>query len=108
GCELFKKKSDLDELGRCPDHLVKPLEMTEENYFLTIERFRPWLVEVIGRRPDWIRPAVFRGEILRMLERPLDDLCITRPKTRVWLGIDVPFDPDYVVYVWFDALINYI
>jgi methionyl-tRNA synthetase len=108
GCEQFKRKSDLDEEGRCPDHLVKPLEMTEENYFLTIERFRPWLLAEIERRPDWIRPAVFRGEVLKMLDRPLDDLCISRPKTRVRLGIDVPFDKDYVVYVWFDALINYI
>src|SRR5260370_11631679 len=108
GCELFKKKSDLDEEGRCPDHQVKPIEMQELNYFFTIDKFRPWLLDKLEQRTDWIRPAFYRGEIVKMLEGPLEDLCISRPKKRVWLGIEMPFDSDYVTYVWFDALINYL
>ena len=108
GCELFKKKTDLDELGRCPDHQIEPIAMSETNYFFTIGKFQSWLVEQIESRPDWIRPETYRREVLQMLQAPLDDLCVSRPKTRVQLGIELPFDSDYVTYVWFDALLNYI
>jgi methionyl-tRNA synthetase len=108
GCELFKKKTDLDELGRCPDHLLVPVEMNETNYFLKISQFQPWLIDQIENRPDWIQPDLFRREVLAMLRAPLDDLCLSRPKTRIWLGVEIPFDKDYVTYVWFDALLNYL
>ena len=58
--------------------------------------------------PDWIKPQNYAKEVLKMLDEPLDDLCISRPKDRVWLGIELPFDADFVTYIWFDALINYI
>ena len=108
GCEQFKKPSDLDERGFCPDHQKAPKLITEENYFFPLEQDRQWLIDYINTHPDWIKPKRFAKEVLGMLAEPLDDLCISRPKSRVWLGVDLPFDNDFVTYIWFDALINYI
>lgn len=108
GCEQFKKPSDLDEHGNCPDHQKAPKLITEENYFFPLEQDRQWLIDYINTHPDWIKPKRFAKEVLGMLAEPLDDLCISRPKSRVWLGVDLPFDDDFVTYIWFDALINYI
>ncbi|MDR0804087.1 MAG: class I tRNA ligase family protein [Rickettsiales bacterium] len=108
GCEQFKKESDLDERGFCPDHQKPPVETVEENYFLPLEPHRQWLREYIKNNPDWIQPASYATEILNMLDEPLDDLNISRPKSRVSLGIEFPFDTDYITYIWYDALINYI
>ena len=108
GCEQFKKESDLDENGCCPYHQEQPVEISEENYFLPLEPYREWLKEYIENNPDWIQPSSFRTEILNMLKQPLEDLCISRPKNRVHLGVEIPFDTDYITYIWFDALINYI
>ncbi len=108
GCEQFKKESDLDENGCCPDHQEKPIELSEENYFLPLEPHRQWLIDYINANPDWIQPVAFKNEVLGMLRNPLEDLCISRPKNRVHLGVEIPFDTDYVSYIWFDALINYI
>lgn len=108
GCEQFKKESDLDENGCCPDHQERPIELSEENYFLPLEPHRQWLIDHINNNPDWIQPAAFRNEILGMLKNPLEDLCISRPKNRVHLGVEIPFDSEYVSYIWFDALLNYI
>lgn len=108
GCEQFKKKSDLDENGCCPDHKKAPKAISEENYFFRLEPYRQWLIDYINTHPDWIQPAKYANEVLGMLKEPLDDLCISRPKSRVWLGVELPFDHDYVTYIWFDALVNYI
>ena len=108
GCEQFKKESDLDENGLCPDHRKAPKVISEENYFFRLEPYREWLKEYIQLHPDWIKPQNYAKEVLKMLDEPLDDLCISRPKSRVWLGIELPFDKDFVTYIWFDALINYI
>lgn len=108
GCEQFKKPSDLDERGFCPDHQKAPKLITEENYFFPLEQDRQWLIDYINAHPDWIKPRRFAKEVLGMLSEPLDDLCISRPKSRVWLGVELPFDHDFVTYIWFDALINYI
>lgn len=108
GCEQFKKKTDLDENGCCPDHKVAPKAISEENYFFRLEPYRQWLTEYIKTHPDWIQPAKYANEVLGMLKEPLEDLCISRPKSRVWLGVELPFDRDYVTYIWFDALVNYI
>ncbi|MBR2273288.1 MAG: methionine--tRNA ligase [Alphaproteobacteria bacterium] len=108
GCEQFKKPSDLDEHGNCPDHQKAPKLITEENYFFPLEQDRQWLIDYINTHPDWIKPKRFAKEVLGMLSEPLDDLCISRPKSRVWLGVDLPFDNDFVTYIWFDALLNYI
>ncbi|MDR0319712.1 MAG: methionine--tRNA ligase [Rickettsiales bacterium] len=108
GCEQFKKESDLDARGFCADHQKAPVVMEEENYLLPLEPHREWLVGYINENPGWIQPESYRAEVLNMLSEPLDDLSISRPKKRVSAGIEFPFDPDQVVYVWYDALINYI
>ncbi|MDR2685754.1 MAG: methionine--tRNA ligase [Rickettsiales bacterium] len=108
GCEQFKKESDLIEGGLCPDHRKAPVEMEEENYFLPLEPHREWLREYIAKNPEWIQPESYRAEILNMLSEPLEDLSISRPRSRVALGIEFPFDGDHITYVWYDALINYV
>lgn len=108
GCEMFKRESDLDENGNCPQHQKKPVLVEEENYFFRLEPFRNWLVEYIKNHPNWIQPNYFATEILNMLKEPLEDLCISRPASRVKLGVSLPFDNNYVAYIWFDALVNYI
>ena len=85
------------------------VEQTEEvNYFLKMEPFRERLLQHIADNPEFVQPEAFRNELKQMLAEPLEDLCISRPKTRVTLGIDLPFDEDFVTYVWFDALANYL
>jgi len=108
GCEQFKKESDLDDQGRCPDHLKPPVRQTETNYFFKISLYQDWLIDLLKQDDILIQPGFYRNEVLAMLDEPLEDLCISRPKTRVTLGIELPFDTEYVTYVWFDALINYI
>ncbi|MEO9462271.1 MAG: methionine--tRNA ligase [Marinomonas sp.] len=109
GCEQFKKESDLTEEGRCPEHTNIELELIDEpNYFFPMEPYRQGLIDHINANPDFVDPPMYRGELLKMLEKPLEDLSISRPKARVSLGIELPFDPDHVTYVWFDALLNYL
>ena len=107
GCERFYTEKELKD-GLCPDHLKKPTYIREKNYFFRMSRYLDWLRETIEANPDFIQPRQYRNEVLAMLREPLDDLCISRPKTRLTWGIELPFDPEYVTYVWFDALINYI
>jgi len=108
GCEMFKTPSELDEDGCCRDHKTKPVLLKEKNYVLPLEPHRAWLAEQITDHPDWIRPEECRNEILQLLKDPLPPLCISRPKSRTQHGIELPFDRDYVTYVWFDALLNYV
>ncbi len=106
-CERFWTEKDLVE-GDCPD-CGRPVEhLTEKNYFFKMSKYRDWLVEHIEENPDFIQPESRRNEILGFLRRELNDLCISRPKERLSWGIELPFDKDYVCYVWFDALLNYI
>jgi methionyl-tRNA synthetase len=73
-----------------------------------MSKYQKWLIEHIQTHPDFIRPERYRNEVLTFLREPLEDLCISRPKSRLEWGISLPFDADYVTYVWFDALINYL
>ncbi len=82
--------------------------LKEKNYFFKMGKYQQKLIEYIEKNPDYIRPAHRRNEILGFLKQPLSDLCISRPKARLSWGIEIPFDKDYVTYVWFDALINYV
>ena len=107
GCERFIAPNEIED-GKCPIHQTELEYVQEQNYFFKMEKYRPWLVEYINENPDFIRPERYRNEVLGMLREPLDDLCISRPKTRLEWGIELPFDSEYVCYVWFDALINYI
>ncbi|MBI4355198.1 MAG: methionine--tRNA ligase, partial [Candidatus Omnitrophica bacterium] len=94
--------------GACPD-CGRPVEsLKERNYFLRMSKYQPWLVEYITAHPEFVRPEIRRNETLGFLKEPLNDLCVTRPKNRLTWGISVPFSPDHVTYVWFDALVNYI
>ncbi|OPZ27485.1 MAG: Methionine--tRNA ligase [Lentisphaerae bacterium ADurb.BinA184] len=106
-CERFFPDKDLAE-GNCPE-CHRPVErLTEKNYFFRMSRYQDWLVAYIQEHPEFIQPASRRQETLGFLRQPLGDLCISRPKKRMGWGIDLPFDADYVTYVWFDALVNYI
>jgi methionyl-tRNA synthetase len=73
-----------------------------------MSKYQDWLVDYIHTHPDWIRPERYKNEMLAFLKEPLEDLCISRPKSRMDWGITLPFDERYVTYVWFDALINYL
>ena len=94
--------------GKCPDHLTEPEVISEANYFFRMSKYQEWLVDYIHQHPDFIRPARYKNEALSFLREPLEDLCISRPKSRLNWGITLPFDENFVTYVWFDALINYI
>jgi methionyl-tRNA synthetase len=107
GCERFYTDKELVD-GLCPDHQTKPQFISEKNYFFRMGSYQEWLIDYIEKRPDFIRPEGYRSEVLGFLREPLEDLCVTRPKSRLTWGVDIPFDHDYVTYVWFDALINYI
>ena len=108
GCERFYTEKELVN-GLCPDHQTKPEYIAEKNYFFKMSKYRDWLLEHIEQHPDFIRPERYRNEVVALLESgELEDLCISRPKSRLTWGIELPFDADYVTYVWFDALINYV
>jgi methionyl-tRNA synthetase len=106
GCERFYTERELVD-GKCPDHQLEPTRISESNYFFRMSQYQDWLVEHIQKRPDFIRPERYKNEVLAFLKEPLEDLCISRPKSRLSWGIPLPFDENYVTYVWFDALINY-
>lgn len=108
GCERFYTEKELVD-GLCPQHLTKPEFISEKNYFFKMSKYQDWLKQHILDHPDFIRPERYRNEVLAMLDGGvLEDLCISRPKTRLEWGIELPFDKNYVCYVWFDALANYI
>jgi len=107
GCERFLTDKELVD-GNCPDHQVPPEEITEQNYFFRMSRYRQPLIDHIREHPDFITPERYRNEVLSFLSEPLEDLCISRPTARLTWGIPLPFDDNFVTYVWFDALINYL
>ncbi len=107
GCERFYTEKELVD-GMCPDHKKPPTYIHEENYFFRMSNYQDWLIDYIKKNPYFIQPDHFRNEVLGILKEPIGDLCISRPKKRLTWGIELPFDKNYVTYVWFDALINYI
>jgi len=107
GCERFYTEREL-VAGKCPDHETVPEIIKESNYFFRMSKYQDWLIGHIEANPDFIRPERYRNEVLSFLKEPLEDLCISRPKSRLQWGITLPFDDNYVTYVWFDALINYL
>jgi methionyl-tRNA synthetase len=108
-CERFYTEKDLAD-GMCPEKgCHKPVEkITETNYFFRMSKYQDWLIRYIEEHPQFIQPDYRRNETLGFLRKPLTDLCISRPKTRMSWGIELPFDKDFVTYVWFDALLNYV
>jgi methionyl-tRNA synthetase len=104
-CEAFKQEKDLID-GKCPLHpTVTPEWIREKNYFFRLSKYRDALLAHFDGHPEFLQPDVRRNEILRLLEGGLDDISVSRAG-QLW-GIPLPFAPDNVVYVWFDALINY-
>ena len=105
--ERFWTEKDLVN-GNCPECGRKVDRIQEYNYFFKMGQYQDWLTNHIKSNEKFIQPASRRNEVLGFLEKPLGDLCISRPKERLSWGIPLPFDDNYVTYVWFDALINYI
>ncbi|MCB1175100.1 MAG: methionine--tRNA ligase [Leptospiraceae bacterium] len=97
--ELIDGKDPIS--GRAVDWLE------EKNYFFKMSRYQEQLIRHIEEHPDFILPAFRKNEVLGFLRQPLQDLCISRPKSRLEWGIPLPFDNEFVTYVWFDALLNY-
>jgi methionyl-tRNA synthetase len=107
GCERFYTDKELLPGNVCPTH-NRPVELIKEgNYFLHLEKHREQIREYI-QRPGVIRPERYRNEVLNMLAQPIEDLCISRPKARLSWGIEMPFDTNYVTYVWYDAFWAYL
>jgi methionyl-tRNA synthetase len=106
GCEAFKTERDLDEQGRCPQHLVAPILRSEPCYFFALSRFQDRLIALYEEYADFIQPESRRNEILSLVQSGLQDVNITRAG-QTW-GIRVPFDEAFTIYVWFDAVLNYI
>ena len=103
-CESYWLERQLVD-GKCPD-CGRPVEkMAEESYFFKLSKYQNRILEYIETHPDFIQPVSRRNEMINFIKQGLEDLCITRT-TFDW-GIPVPFDPKHVVYVWFDALLNY-
>jgi methionyl-tRNA synthetase len=106
--ERFWTEKDLVD-GNCPD-CRRPVErLSEHNYFFKMGQYQDRLIEYIKTHDHFIRPESRRNEVLGFLHsQKLGDLSISRPKSRLSWGIELPFDKDYVTYVWFDALVNYV
>ncbi len=105
GCEAFITEKELAE-GLCPTHQTKPQELEEESYFFKLSAFQDKLLAHIKKHPELILPDHKRNEILNRLKEPLRDLSVSRTSLK-W-GIQLPNDPKHVLYVWFDALSNYV
>jgi methionyl-tRNA synthetase len=108
GCELEKTDSELDH-GVCPIHPNLIIQIVdEENYFFKLSKYAPQLKAHFGTLPDFVVPGFRAHEMLSLFESGLQDFSISRLKTKMSWGVPVPDDPEHVMYVWFDALINYI
>ena len=108
GCELEKTDSELVD-GRCPLHPSQELEIIEEeNYFFKFSTFSQQLLDLYEKNPKFVLPKGRMTEIKKFVERGLEDFSISRLKSKMPWGIEVPTDPEHVMYVWFDALVNYI
>ena len=105
GCEAFKQEKDLVD-GRCPLHpATEPQWIREKNYFFRLSKYQQPLLDHFVAHPEFLQPEIRRNEILNLLKSGLEDISVSRAG-QAW-GIPLPFDKDSVVYVWFDALINY-
>jgi len=109
GCEDFVRERDLDDKGNCPNHKVPPKVLKEDNYFFRLTKYKPIIKKWLEDSPDSVQPDGRRREVLNMLDDPeLGDFSVSRARSSLSWGIPVPDDPDQVIYVWIDALSNYI
>ncbi len=108
GCERFLTDKEIVD-GKCPDHNKEPIFIEEKNYFFKMSKYQEWLIDYIDKHPDFIRPERYKNEVISMLKGDaLEDLCISRPTSRLTWEIPLPFDDNFVAYVWCDALLNYV
>ena len=107
GAERYVTEKELVN-GIYPGDSAPPELRKEANYFFRMEKYQAWLLEYLQQNPEFIQPSGYRNEVLEMLREPIGDLSISRPKSRVPWGIELPWDSDHVTYVWFDALLNYL
>ena len=105
--EQFLQEKDRQPDGTWPELFGDVTEITESNYFFKLAGYQAWLVDFLTTHEDFIFPRYRQKQVLEFLKDPLNDLCISRPRERLEWGIPLPFDPNYVTYVWFDALVNY-
>jgi methionyl-tRNA synthetase len=109
-----REETFLTDKDRLPDGTFAPswgevIELSEDNYYFKLKAHQQWLIDTIEARPGFIAPSQHRNAVLGFLKNnTLEDLCITRPAARLNWGIPLPFDPAFVTYVWFDALVNYV
>jgi len=94
--------------GEWPEIFGEVTEITEKNYFFKLSKYQDWLITFLNENQNFILPSHRQSQVMEFLKEPLNDLCISRPKERLSWGIPLPFDQEYVTYVWFDALVNYI
>ena len=106
--EQFLQDKDRNEDGSWPEIFGEVFQISEENYYFRLSQYQDWLIRFLKENEDFIIPKFRQKQVLEFLKEPLNDLCISRPKSRLAWGIPLPFDQDYVTYVWFDALINYV
>ncbi|MCF7906027.1 methionine--tRNA ligase [Candidatus Gracilibacteria bacterium] len=106
GCEAFLKKSDLDKEGNCPHHKSPPKQIEEENYFFRLSNYQKPLLDLYEKNPNFLQPESRRNEIVSFIKSGLEDISVSRETSE--FGISLPIDEKHKVYVWFDALINYI
>jgi methionyl-tRNA synthetase len=107
GQERFITEKELVN-GKLPEDRDPPVLLREPNYFFRMEKHRDWIRRLILDTPNLIEPAQYRNEILKLLEEPIGDLSISRPRSRLSWGIPIPWDDGHVTYVWFDALLSYV
>lgn len=107
GCESFLNPRDLTEDGLCPDHQKKPEEIKEENYFFKLSKYKDKIIEHIKKNPEFLQPDFRANEVLNQLEN-IEDISVSRSAESVSWGIPVLGDDSQIIYVWIDALSNYI
>jgi methionyl-tRNA synthetase len=107
GCEAFLNERDVDEQGHCLIHKTAPQIVLEENYFFRLSRYKQPLLDYFEAHPDFVQPAFRKAEVVNMLEN-LQDISVSRSRKAVTWGIPVPNDDEQVIYVWIDALSNYL
>ncbi|MSU46015.1 MAG: methionine--tRNA ligase [Lacunisphaera sp.] len=105
--EQFLQAKERRPDGSWPEIFGEVTEIVEPNYFFKLRQYQGWLSEFLAQNENFIFPRFRQNEVIEFLKEPLNDLCISRPKERLEWGIPLPFDENYVTYVWFDALINY-
>ena len=104
--QFVQEKDKVD--GEWPQVFGEVTEITESNYFFQLSKYQDWLVDFLKKDENFIFPRFRKKQVQEFLKEPVNDLCISRPVERLSWGIPLPFDEDYVTYVWFDALVNYI